>query len=250
MKSMHAFALAVVGAAAMALPAAAHEVTAQANGKVKASFDVLKASAETKGNLVTFSMATRGTAGAEKPKKSGKFAGSSVYAYVWPTKVDPEAVGFEKGAGILAAAVTAHPDFNDEPLFENNGANWHFHWVVLTKDPACGPAALKVKDIEPGTKPKLPKTWPGAAILIDSPGYKPSFKANTVRVTVPFESAEVAASVAFDGVTTALKVNGNLHAPLLCVSEVFKIGSGDLSLPGKATPAKDAAAPKAAAAKK
>ena len=122
-------------------------------------------------------MITRGVAGAAKPKATGKFAGSSVYAYVWPTKVDPEAVGFEKGSGILAAAVTAHPDFNDEPLFANNGARWHFHWVVLTKDASCGPAGLKVRDIEPGTKPKLPKTWPGAAIFIDSPGYQPRFKA-------------------------------------------------------------------------
>jgi hypothetical protein len=218
--------------------ALAHDVTAKANTKISASFDVLSAKAETKGNLVTFSMTTRGTAGAAKPKATGKFAGSSVYAYVWPTKVDPEAVGFEKGSGILAAAVTAHPDFNDEPLFANKGGEWHFHWVVLTKDALCGPAGLKVRDIEAGTKPKLPKTWPGAAIFIDSPGYQPRFKTTTVNVTVPFESAETAASVAFDGVTTALKVNGNLHAPLLCVSDVFKIGSGDLSLPGKAMPAK------------
>jgi len=192
--------------------ALAHDVKTPPNGKVRASFDILEARAEAEGNKVTFIMTTRGQAGAEKPKKTGKFAGSAVYAYVWPTKVDPEAVGFEKGAGILAAAVTAHPDFNDEPLFENNGANWHFHWVV----------------------------WPGAPILIDSPGYKPRFASNTVRVTVPFESAEVAASVQFDGVTSALKVNGNLHAPLLCVSDVFKIASGDLSLPGKAAPAKKA----------
>lgn len=221
-----------------AQPALAHDVTAAANDKIRASFDILHARAEADGNKVTFIMTTRGAAGAEKPKKTGKFAGSQVYAYVWPTKVDPEAVGFEKGAGILAAAVTSHPDFNDEPLFENNGAKWHFHWVVLTKDPACGPAALKVRDIEAGTRPKLPKTWPGAQILIDSPGYRPRFVTNTVRVTVPFESAEVASSVQFDGVTSALKVNGNLHAPLLCVSDVFKIGSGDLSLPGKAVPAK------------
>jgi hypothetical protein len=224
--------------AAPGVPAFAHDVVAKADAKINASFDVLSATAETKGNMVTFSMTTRGVAGAAKPKKTGKFAGSSVYAYVWPTKVDPEAVGFEKGSGILAAAVTAHPDFNDEPLFANNGAQWHFHWVVLTKDASCGPSALKVRDIEPGTKPKLPKTWPGAAIFIDSPGYQPRFKATTVNVTVPFESPEIAASVAFDGVTAALKVNGNLHAPLLCVSDVFKIGSGDLSLPGKTMPAK------------
>lgn len=224
--------------AATCAPALAHDVTAKPNEKINASFDILAAKAETKGNLVTFTMTTRGVAGASKPKATGKFAGSSVFAYVWPTKVDPEAVGFEKGSGILAAAVTAHPDFNDEPLFANKGAQWHFHWVVLTKDASCGPAGLKVRDIEPGTKPKLPKTWPGAAIFIDSPGYQPRFKSTTVNVTVPFESAEVASTVAFDGVTTALKVNGNLHAPLLCVSDVFKIGSGDLSLPGKAMPAK------------
>jgi hypothetical protein len=230
--------LAALIAAAHALPALAHDVTATANTKINASFDVLSAKAETKGNLVTFSMTTRGMAGTAKPKPTGKFAGSSVYAYVWPTKVDPEAVGFEKGSGILAAAVTAHPDFNDEPLFANKGGDWHFHWVVLTEDASCGPAGLKVRDIEPGTKPKLPKTWPGAAIFIDSPGYQPRFNTTTVNVTVPFDSPETAASVAFDGVTTALKVNGNLHAPLLCVSDVFKIGSGDLSLPGKAMPAK------------
>ncbi len=224
----------------LAGPALAHGIKAKgaANPKIKASFDILEARAETKGNLVTFHMTTRGKAGADKPKATGKFAGSSVYAYVWPTKVDPEAVGFEKGSGLLAAAVTAHPDFNDEPLFANKGAEWHFHWVVLTKDAACGSAALKVRDIDPGTSPKLPKTWPGAPIFIDSPGYKPHLAGPTVRVTVPFDSAQVAQSVAFDGVTSALQVNGNLHAPLLCVSDVFGVASGDLSLPGKVELAK------------
>ena len=32
---------------------------------------------------------------------------------------------------------------------------------------------------------------------------------------------------------TGLKVNANLHAPLLCVENVFKVASGDLGLPGK-----------------
>ena len=39
-------------------------------------------------------------------------------------------------------------------------------------------------------------------------------------------------------VTAGLKVNGNLHAPLLCVDNVFKVASGNLSLPGKVMPAK------------
>ena len=226
-------------AAALALACQSTEaasVKSAPNSKVSASFDILEARAEVKGNLVTFSIRTSGAPGAETPKATGTFAGSAVFAYVWPTKLDPNVAGFETGSGILAAAVTAHPDFNDEPLFANTGADWHFHWVVLTKDATCG-AGLKVRDIEPGSAPKLPKTWPGAPIFIDSPGYRPHMEPKSVRVTVPFDTPDTAQSVAFDGVTAALKVNGDLHAPFLCVSDVFKIGSGDLSLPGKAEPA-------------
>ena len=35
-----------------------------------------------------------------------------------------------------------------------------------------------------------------------------------------------------DGVTSALRVNEHIHAPLLCVTDIFDIASGDLSLPG------------------
>jgi hypothetical protein len=38
--------------------------------------------------------------------------------------------------------------------------------------------------------------------------------------------------VKFDGVTAGLTVNASAHAPLLCVSDVFDVASGDLSLPG------------------
>ena len=40
-------------------------------------------------------------------------------------------------------------------------------------------------------------------------------------------------SGAFAGVTAALRVNASVHSPLLCVVNVFKVASGDLSLPGK-----------------
>jgi predicted outer membrane protein len=33
--------------------------------------------------------------------------------------------------------------------------------------------------------------------------------------------------------TAALRVNASVHNPLLCVAKVFKVASGDLSLPGK-----------------
>lgn len=37
----------------------------------------------------------------------------------------------------------------------------------------------------------------------------------------------------FDGVTAGLRVIAGAHAPPLCVVDVFKVASGDLSLPGK-----------------
>ncbi|HPF26527.1 MAG TPA: hypothetical protein P5528_01085 [Steroidobacteraceae bacterium] len=209
---------------------------------VRAPFDMVHTKITTAGNTATFHVAVSGKAGALKPSKTGKLAGSSVFSYVWPTSLDPSAVGFEPKSGILAFAVTAHPDFDDTPLFDENGDGnlgndgnvWHSHWVVLTPDDACGKGALKVVDIPEGTKPRLPKTWPGLPILIDSPGWSPVFTGDTLEVRVPFDDIAAVGSAQFDGVTAALRVNESVHAPLLCVVDVFKVASGDLSLPGKA----------------
>jgi hypothetical protein len=105
--------------------------------------------------------------------------------------------------------------------------------VVLQPDDTCGKGALKVVDIPEGAKPKLPKTWPGLPILIDSPGWNPVFKAKTLEVKVPFDDIGVVQAASFDGVTAALRVNESVHSPLLCVVDVFKVASGNLSLPGK-----------------
>ena len=191
--------------------------------------------------MATFHKTVSGQAGRSKPVKSGQLAGSTVFSYVWPTTLDPAVVGFEAKAGILAFAVTAHPDFDDTPLFDENGDGkldndgdlWHSHWVVLQPDEACGPKALKVVDIPSGTKPRLPKTWPGLPILIDSPGWTPTFNDLSVEVRVAFDDIGVVEAAAFDGVTAALRVNASMHNPLLCVVDVFKVASEKLTLPGK-----------------
>ena len=201
--------------------------------KVRAPFDIVHSKITTDKNIATFHMAVSGKAGASKPNKHGKLAGSTVFSYVWPTTMDPSVVGFEPKSGISAFTVTSHPDFNDTPLFAGGGGEWHSHWVVLQPDEACGKGALKVVDIPAGAKPKLPKTWPGLPILIDSPGWNPVFKGDTLEVRVPFDDIGVVTAAGFDGVTAALRVNANVHNPLLCVANVFKIASGDLSLPGK-----------------
>ena len=222
-------------ALALSSVAQAHGVDAKP-GNAKPAFDIVKTDIkiDTEKNWLTFSMQVSGKAGSVKPIKTGKFAGSQVFSYVWPTKIDPAEVGFDHGAGILALAVTAHPDFDDVPVFNIKGAEWHSHWVVLVPDETCGKGALKVKDIPEGTKPRLPKTWPGVPILIDSPGYPPAFSGGTVSIRVPFNDVSLLAGVAFDGVTAGLQINASAHQPLLCVVNVFDVASGDLSLPGKA----------------
>ncbi|MEZ5544279.1 MAG: hypothetical protein R3F10_03655 [Lysobacteraceae bacterium] len=226
--------------------ASAHEghhggIATEASNTVQAPFDIVHTRITTTGNIAVFHMAVSGKAGASRPTPSGKLAGSGVFSYVWPTSLDSSVVGFEPKAGILAFAVTSHPDFDDTPLFDENGDGkldndgdlWHSHWVVLQPDPACGADALKVVDIPEGTKPRLPKTWPGLPILIDSPGWTPAFDKETVEVRVPFDDIGVVTASTFDGVTAALRVNASVHNPLLCVADVYKVASGDLSLPGK-----------------
>ncbi len=211
-------------------------------GNAKAEFDIVLANVVRKNSSLQFTMKTSAKAGMSIPTAIGKLAGSRVFSYVWPTNLDSSVVGFEEKQGILALAATAHPDFDDTPLYDENNNNnasddgklWHSHWVVLVPDDVCGKGALKVKDIPEGTTPKLPATWPKLPILIDSPGYEPGISQSTVTIKVPLKDLGFPKNFQFDGVTAALQVNANLHAPLLCVTDVFDIASGNLSLPGVA----------------
>lgn len=238
--------MATLIATGLSLPACAHNqhsggIQAAKDTAVLAPFDIIHTKITTKGNIATFHMAVSGKAGNSKPTPTGQLAGSDVFSYVWPTSIDSYEVGFEKKAGILALAVTAHPDFDDTPLYDenadgntgNDGNVWHSHWVVLQPNDQCGKGALGVVDIPAGSKPRLPKTWPGLPILLDSPGWNPTFNAETVEVKIPFDDIGVVATTNFDGVTAGLRVNQSVHAPLLCVVDVKDIASGDLSLPGK-----------------
>ncbi|MEM7172974.1 MAG: hypothetical protein AAF530_22625 [Pseudomonadota bacterium] len=216
--------------------AQAHSIESPTDGAAPPTFDIIHAQATSDGRLTTFAMELAGQAGSLKPEATGQLAGSKVQSYVWPTSLDPSAVGFDEGSGILALAITAHPDFDDTPLFDenndgdpnNDGADWHSHWVVLTEDSACG-AGLKVRDVSPG-QDLLPATAPYLPIALDSPGMSPSLSGTTARITVPLAGTE---GVAFDAVTAELQVNPEAQAPLLCVIGVHDVASGDLSLPGK-----------------
>ena len=215
-------------------------IVTPAEEAVRPPLDILRTRISVQGNVATFRMRVSGRAGISRPTRTGRLAGSRVFSYVWPTTLAPGVVGFPADSGILAFAVTARPDFDDTPLFDensdgrlsNDGNLWHSHWVVLGRDASCGPGALRVVDIPPRTRPRLPKTWPGLPLLIDSPGWSPVIRGHTVTVRVPFDDITPVKATRFDGVTAALRVNASLHTPLLCVANVFKTASGDLSLPG------------------
>jgi len=216
-------------------PASAHSIKAEPSEAVQAAFDIIETTIVAKGDKAVFTTRVRGEAGKDKPDATGKFEGASVYAYVWPTSLDSGEIGFDKAQGIVALAVTFHPDFDDAARGGKNRHVWHPHWVVLAEDKACA-GGLKVIDIPEGAKPKVPETWPGVPLLIDSPEYPTTFKGDTVDVEIPLSLIGGIKGASYDGVTAGLKINGNLHAPLLCVSNVFKVASGNLSLPGKVTP--------------
>ena len=211
------------------------------NPNVKPEFDLVHAKVVTHGSHIVFQQQVVGKAGKSDIQVTGNLAGAGVHSYVWPTSLNSSAVGFEANQGILALALTIHPDFDDTPLYDedmdgnktNDGDKWHSHWVVLTPDDECGVGALKVKDIAEGTNPKLPITWPELPIFIDSPGYDFSMQGSEVLVRVPLSSVGFPEGFAFDGVTAGLRVNQQVHAPLLCVADIFDVASGDLSLPGQ-----------------
>ncbi|MCI2282342.1 hypothetical protein L3081_01710 [Colwellia sp. MSW7] len=215
-------------------------IQAEKSEKTLAEFDILHTKITTQGTHLVFQQQVRGTIGKSVPEAHGKLSGADVYSYVWPTKLNSSVVGFEADQGILALALTVHPDFDDTPLYDedndgnkaNDGDKWHSHWVVLVPDESCGSGALKVRDIPEGQKPTMPETWPGLPIFIDSPGYDFSMKNSEVLVRVPMKDIGFSEAFNYDGVTAALRVNQQVHAPLLCVTNVFDVASGNLSLPG------------------
>lgn len=210
-------------------------------GGPTADFDLLHAHVQVDGDHLVFHQRVAGTAGGSVPAAVGELAGAPVASYVWPTTLDTAAVGFPSGEGTLALAVTAHPDFDDTPLYDengdgdagNDGRSWHSHWVVLAPDEECGPGALKVKDIPEGATPQLPPTWPELPIFLLSPDYDPALSGPELTVRVPLADVGFPEGFRYDAVTAGLRVNANVHSPLLCVVDVRDVASGDLSLPGE-----------------
>jgi len=190
-------------------------------------------------DLLVFQQTVAGKAGRTVPKARGQMDGAPVLGYVFPTSLSPADVGFRSGEGTVALAVTAHPDFDDTPLWDengdrdygNDGVTFHSHWVGLVPDTRA-PGGLAVAQIaKEAVATVLPPTNPGMPMLMDSPGFSVLLQGNTLKVLVPAQRLGGHTDFTFDAVTAFMEVNTSGDAPLLGVYKVYTVLSGDLSLP-------------------
>ncbi len=190
--------------------------------------------------VTVWEISVRGMAGKTVPVAVGQLDGAPVLGYVFPTNLEPTDVGFGTTEGILALALTSHPDFDDTPLwdensdriFDNDGVVWHPHWVVLVEDERVA-GGLSVKQFKKADESVvLPPTNPGMPMYMDSPGYPVIASKASIRVVVPDYRINNKTTFNYDGVTAFMKVNtSEENKPMLGVYEVYSVASGDLSLP-------------------
>ncbi len=191
-------------------------------------------------DLLVFEQQVEGTAGGTVPEAAGALDGAPVLGHVFPTTLEPSHVGFRADEGIVALAITSHPDFDDTPLWDenndgdygNDGVRFHTHWVLLGPDDRV-PGGLAVMEIRPERAATvLPPSNPGLPMYMDSPGFSVLREGRSIRVLVPAQRVAHHVDFQFDGVTAYMEVNTSDTArPMLGVYEVYSVLSGDLSLP-------------------
>lgn len=182
----------------------------------------------------------KGQAGKTTPAPVGKLHGAPVLGYVFPTTLQPTDVGFSYTEGIVALALTSHPDFDDTPLwdensdliYDNDGIIWHPHWVILYKDERVegGLSVKQFKKTDPTVK--LPPTNPGMPMYMDSPGFQVVTNKSSIKVIIPDYRIQNKTDFKFDAVSAYMQVNTEIKdKPMLGVYKVYSVLSKDLSLP-------------------
>jgi hypothetical protein len=190
---------------------------------------------------LVFEQKVRGLAGRTKPAPKGALDGAPVMGYVFPTTLKSQDIGFSPTEGIVALALTSHPDFDDTPIWDENnngkydddGLLWHAHWVVLVKDKRVG-GGLSVKEFKKTDAVVRPRTAPDMPMYMDSPNFTIVRKGDTIRVIVPRDRVGGKINFKFDAVAAYMQVaDGKSHGslPMLGVHEVYSVLSKNLSLP-------------------
>lgn len=201
------------------------------------TFDIVGTTASYDPTVETFtlSMELAGMAATYVPEAAGQVDGAPVVGYVFPTNIAPAEIGFRATAGILALAVTSHPDFDDTPLwdedldldYENDGSTYHVHWVLLTEDETSTGGLTVPSQADPSL---LPPTAP-MGLYLDSPGYNAFASGNHLHVLIPGSHLRSIQEFSYDAVTARMHVDASGAGPVIRVDEVVEVLSGDLSLP-------------------
>ena len=185
---------------------------------------------------VVFEIETAGNAASFVPPKAGQLDGAPVTGYVFPTTLGSSAVGFGAAEGTVALAVTSHPDFDDTPLwdedsnakYDDDGAVYHAHWVLLREDERA-PAGLAVAQSDESST--LPPTAP-MPMYLDSPGFTVIEDGSQLRVVVPADRIQRQLDFSTTALTADMRVDASDGAPLLAVERVLsQIGSGTPDTP-------------------
>ena len=146
-------------------------------------FDILAAHVHLDGRIATFHMTTASSAGkrdararsATSPgRRSSPMSGRRHWIRRW---------SISRPAPASLPRATSHPDFDDTPLYDENGDGDSRTTVspgtatgcVLVPNEDCDPDALSVRDIGEGESPGAAAHLDGMPLFIDGPGYKPVF---------------------------------------------------------------------------
>ncbi len=221
-----------------------------------ADFQITAASITHHKNLgvLVWEIQVKGQAGKTQPKPIGRLDGAPVLGYVFPTTLKAKDIGFNQTEGIVAMALTSHPDFDDTPLwdenndqrYDNDGILWHAHWVLLVEDKRV-PGGLAVKEHKKGDASVVkPRTAPDMAMYMDSPNFNVVTQGNAIRVVIPTSRINEQTGFGFDAVGAYMEVStgegggtggkGDHQGgakPMLGVYKVYSVLSGNLSLPYK-----------------
>lgn len=207
--------------------AVADAILSPVNEQIDPAFDIQSAEVRRDGDFLFFRMALRGNAGMSVPPRTGKFPGSQMYAYLWPTSADSSAAGFPRGQGLLALALVSHPDLVETVGSMEFSIDWHPHWMVLVPAMGCGPFGLRIMEGKPAA--------PGALPLLTTVASLPSAMAGpAIEVRVPAGQLGDPGALRFDGMTASIVATSAAPQPLLCVRPI-DVASGRLALQGTVT---------------
>jgi hypothetical protein len=184
---------------------------------------------------LVLSMKVKGKAGATTPDSLGQINGAGILSYLFTTDLKAEDIGFGKTEGIVALALTSHPDFDFSPLWDENnngvynddGRSWQSHWIILVKEARVG-GGYAVKELNKEDQTiKFPKTAASnVPIYMDSPGFQVVIKDHMIKVIIPSYRINNKIDFKFNAMTCYMTYNvSDPNLPMLGIRNIYYTAS-------------------------